>query len=233
MDKAIDKVDDYTTPITEYIEPLQPAINTATSYLSTGFKIWGHFQRWRYNAFLKGFARKTCEDLDLEKYREKMGKLSSNKKFMDFLYQTMFEAMNAKSNRASTIMGMYVAEIISTSKNITYEVLLLINALKELNDWDIYRFIEIVSFLDKKKNKGDTSASISQIFYKREEEMNDDVDLSSSIELAEYKATIDKFIKLQILSTAHARAADYETYSVSLTYFSYTLMDMFKRYKIY
>lgn len=131
-------------------------------------------------------------------------------------------------SRAAFILGMYISEIIRGEKEIeepSYENLLIINALKSLNDWDIKHFNNIYSFYEQ--HKGTNSFCASQIFYKTTSEL--DKDMSSSSELAEFKAVIDKLINLQVLSISNAMAQDNEPYSVAVTYYCHVLHDLLKR----
>ncbi|WP_394558002.1 hypothetical protein [Priestia aryabhattai] len=220
FDKYINKTD---------IDIYKDFISDAAPYIKPVKQIWDYSQKIKYRAFIKGYEKKKDNPQLLNKFQTRMSKLSQNEKFMEFLFQTVSDAINSKSSSASFILGMYIAEILKGEKEIeepSYENLLIINALKSLNDWDIKHFYNIYSFFDEHKGHNPYFCS-SQIFYRSRYEQ--DIDMSSSPELAEFKAVIDKLINLQILSTSVARATDNEPYYVALTYFSHVLHDLLKR----
>ena len=194
-------------------------------------QIWDFSQKIKYAAFIRGYEHKKENPHLLNKFQKRMSKLTKNEKFMEFLFQTVLDAVNFRSSKASFILGMYVAEIIKDEKEIneaSYENLLIINALKSLNDWDIKHFCNIYSFFVEQKALGNHFFCASQIFY-RSNDYELDIDMSSSPELAEFKAIVDKLVNLQILSTSVARSVDYEPYTVALTHFSHVLHDLLIR----
>ncbi|WP_416435219.1 hypothetical protein [Priestia megaterium] len=233
MNKLLDYAS-LNSMLDEYInktdrDMIKELISEVTPYIKPMTLIWDYSQKIRYGAFIKGYEYKKDNPRSLNKFQEKMDKLTKNEKFMEFLFLTVSDAINARSSKSSFILGMYIAEIIKGEKEIeepSYENLLIINALKSLNDWDITHFNNIYSFFDE--HKGDTNSFCSsQIFYRSKTDL--DLDMSSSPERAEFKAVIDKLINLQILSTSNAMAQDYEPYSVALTYYSHVLHDLLKR----
>lgn len=211
----MDRIKEFITEVTPYMKPIK--------------LIWDYSQKIRYESFIRGYENKKNSERMLNKFQKRMDKLTKNEMFMEFLVQTVSDAINARSSKAAFILGMYVAEIVKGEKEIqepSYENLLMINALKSLNDWDITHFNNIYSFFNQHKEHTKFFCA-SQIFNKTTDES--DIDMSSSPEQAEFKAVIDKLINLQILSTSIALAQDNEPYSVALTYYSHALHDLLKR----
>lgn len=211
------------------LDGITEIISEATPYAKPIKLIWDNSQRIKYQEFIKGYEYKKDSTRSAHKFQRKMERLVDNEKFMEFLFQTLSDAINSRSSKASFILGMYVSEIIKGEKEIeepSYENLLMINTLKALNDWDITHFNDIYSFFDK--HREDTKFfSPSQIF--KRSLLQTDIDMSSSPESAEFKAVIDKLINLQILTTGAAIALDNEGYTVELTYYSQVLHDLLKR----
>ncbi|MBU8589216.1 hypothetical protein KM925_25315 [Priestia megaterium] len=211
------------------IDMIKEFISEVTPYVKPMTLIWDYSQKIRYGAFIKGYEHKKDNPRLLNKFQKRMDKLTKNEKFMEFLFQTVSDAINARSSKASFILGMYIAEIIKGEKEIeepSYENLLIINALKSLNDWDITHFNNIYSFFYEHKEYTKFFCA-SQIFNRST--IQSDIDMSSSPERAEFKAVIDKLINLQILTTGAAIALDNEGYTVELTYYSGVLHELLKR----
>ncbi|MGR6342639.1 hypothetical protein ACU5CE_33410 [Priestia megaterium] len=227
FDSLSSLLDDYVSKTD--IDILKEFISEVTPYIKPAKQIWDYSQKIKYGAFIKGYEYKKDDPQLLDKFQKRMSKLTENDKFMEFLFQTVSDAINSRSSNAAFILGIYIAEIIKGEKEIkepSYENLLIINALKSLNDWDIAHFNNIYSFFCEHREYTKSFCS-SQIFNRST--IQSDIDMSSSPDRAEFKAVIDKLINLQILSTSVAMAQDNEPYSVELTHFSHVLHDLLKR----
>ena len=105
---------------------------------------------------------------------------------MNFIYETLDSALNSKSLICSGILGYLASKVITNQISIGYKELICLNALRNLNDYDIGFTIKIIEATDD-RSKNQTAAKNNK--------------LSTDLTFCEY--TVQKLKNLQIVEEIH------------------------------
>ena len=93
----------------------------------------------KFKIFLDGLF---YEDISYENI-DKLLNYVKNKEKAEFITNTFDKVLDANSRIACCIMGLLINEMINCNRDVEYKDLLLIQSLKELNDFEIKKFIEV------------------------------------------------------------------------------------------
>lgn len=152
--KIIDNIENLDDLIDSYFEPFKDLTETATDIFSPIKAIHSLYtfnKKRKFKKFLKSYTLNLNQDTFNLKNTERLKQYLSNEKNFNFLNNTIENALNSKSVYGSILLGHYAAKILSTEQIITFKELIIIEGLKELNDYEISSFTKIFSVADLSK----------------------------------------------------------------------------------
>ena len=107
----------------------------------------------KFKHFIKGLNNNDISKQDIDK----LIKYMDNQKKAEFIYSTMKKIVNSNSKICCYIMGLLFNDITKKDREINQIDIALINALGELNDFDINNFYQLLNIYYKtniQKSKG-------------------------------------------------------------------------------
>lgn len=152
--KIIDNVENLDDLIDFYFDPVKDITETAGDIFSPIKAIHSLYtlnKKRKFKNFLKSYAKGLNQDtFDLKNIARLKQYLSDEKNF-NFLNSIIENAISSKSEFGATILGHYAAQILSSEQIITFKELLIIEGLRELNDYEISCFVKIYDIADLSK----------------------------------------------------------------------------------
>ena len=150
-DKLNDIVDTFTNSIMDLADTASDLIKPIKAFRD----IYGAAKRIRFKMFLKSYSKNLHESYESEKELvEKMNKYLRNNKNLNFVYDTIDSALNSKSVICSGILGYLSGKVLTKQIQIGYKELVFLNALKNLNDFELkYMIIVFENTDDWSKNQ--------------------------------------------------------------------------------
>ena len=152
--KLLENIENLDDLIDSYFEPIKDITDTAGDIFSPIKAIHSLYtlnKKRKFKKFLKSYAinlNSTSFDL---KNTERLKTYLKDEKNFNFLNNVIESAINSKSVFGSVILGHYASEILSEEKIITFKELLIVDGLRELNDYELSSFIKIYSVADLSK----------------------------------------------------------------------------------
>lgn len=196
--KIIDNIEKIDDLVDSYFEPVKDLTETAGDIFSPIKAIHSLYtlnKKRKFKKFLKSYALNldpTSFDL---KNTERLKEYLRNEKNFNFLNSVIENAINSKSVFGSIILGHYAALILSEEQSITFKDLLILEGLKEMNDYELSFFVKMYSVAD-----------LSKMVYFAQ------LDIKGSKFL--YKLTIEKLIQLRWIEKDHTTyTGSSETYN--------------------
>ncbi len=152
--KIIDNIEKIDDLVDSYFDPIKDLTDTAGDIFSPIKAIHSLYtlnKRRKFKKFLKSYSLNlNPETFDL-KNTERLKNYLRDEKNFDFLNSIIENAINSKSIYGSIILGHYAAQILASEQIITFKELLIVDGLKELNDYELSCFIKIYSVADLSK----------------------------------------------------------------------------------
>ena len=143
VDQINDAVDNALSPIKDYTDTLGDVVAPIRALI--GFH--NQARRMKLKGFLKQYAERIRSDNPSDMLVPKLEKYLSKLKNLEFIAQTIDQALAAKSVRCSCILGFFAGDILSNSIDSSYRDFLLINGLANLIDEDIANFVTLYELL--------------------------------------------------------------------------------------
>ncbi len=138
VDSAFAPTNDYTDTIGDIVAPIRA--------IASVHSLW---KRWKLKGFLKQYAERVRESSHQEILVPKLEKYLSKPRNLEFISQTIDNAVAAKSIRCSCIMGFFAGDILANSFDSSYRDFLVINCLANLLDQDIDNFVALRELLSE------------------------------------------------------------------------------------
>ncbi len=179
--KIIDNIENLDDLIDSYFDPVKDITETAGDIFSPIKAIHALYtlnKRRKFKKFLKSYASGLNPNNFALKNTERLKLYLRDEKNFNFLNSIIENAISSKSEFGSIILGHYAAQILSTEQIITFKELLIIEGLRELNDYEISCFAKIYNVADLSK----------MVYFKQ-------LDLKSSEFFC--KLTVEKLIQLR------------------------------------
>lgn len=159
------------------------------------FSVYGMGRKWKFESFLKKYSVtiNKGENLD-EQSIIKIQKYMENDRNLEFMVEIIDSAINAKSTKCASLLGFYAGCMLKKIKNIEYKDMIVINALKEMNDYDIEYFCKLYDVLENSSDDEDSVITMHgnrvRVIYKE------------SMELLPFNVLVvgQKFKNLQIIN---------------------------------
>lgn len=152
--KLVDNIENLDDLIDLYFDPVKDITETASDIFTPIKAIHSLYtlnKKRKFKRFLKSYALNLDPiNFDL-KNTERLKKYLRDEKNFNFLNSVIENALNSKSTFGSIILGHYAAQILSHEQNITFKELLIIEGIKELNDYELSSFIKIYRVADLSK----------------------------------------------------------------------------------
>jgi hypothetical protein len=149
--KNINNLDDL---VDSYFEPIKDLTDTAEDIFSPIKAIHSLYtlnKKRKFKNFLKSYAiNLDPSSFDL-KNTERLKSYLKDEKNFNFLNNVIESAVNSKSIFGSIILGHYAACILTKEKVLTFKELLIVDGLRELNDYELSSFIKIYDVADLSK----------------------------------------------------------------------------------
>jgi hypothetical protein len=145
IEKIDDIVDEYFAPIKDYTD----TINDIFTPIKAIHSLYTINKKRRFKNFLKAYAHGLhSEDFNNIMSVERLKTYLKDEKNFNFLTEVIENAINAKSIYGSIILGYYAGQILSNEQNITFKDIIIIEALKSLNDFELSCFARIYNVAD-------------------------------------------------------------------------------------
>lgn len=138
LDNIIDSYTDDIKDLTDTASDLLKPIKAFKSIYDTARKI--KFKRF-LKSYAKGFENSFNSTDDLTTKLTEYLKLEKN---LNFVYDTIDSALNSKSVKCSGILGYFASKILSKQIDLNVQEMIYVNALRNLNDFELKFTIEII-----------------------------------------------------------------------------------------
>lgn len=152
--KIFENINHLDDLIDSYFEPIKDLTDTAGDIFSPIKAIHSLYtfnKKRKFKNFLKSYALNLDSSSFELKKSERLKEYLKNEKNFNFLNTIIENAINSKSIYGSIILGHYAAQILSSQQIITFKELLIVEGLKELNDYELSCFTKIYSVADLSK----------------------------------------------------------------------------------
>jgi hypothetical protein len=160
--KLIDNIDNIDDLIDSYFEPIKDYTDTAQDIftpIKAIHSLYTFNKKRKFKNFLKAYAVSLNEyNLNNFDNTEKLKRYLKIERNFNFLNDIIENAINAKSVFGSMILGYYAGQILAQNQNIGFKELIILEGLKELNDFELSCFVRIYNVADLSK-----TVSITQL----------------------------------------------------------------------
>ena len=136
IDNALEPIKDYTDTIGDLVLPIKALV--AISNLR---------KKLTLKSFIKNYANKLSSYEITKEETTKLEKFFKEKKNIQFVAEIIDNAINAKSLKSSAILGSIAGNIIKDKKEISFELLSIIESLRVMTDIDLVNFILLYEYL--------------------------------------------------------------------------------------
>lgn len=167
----IDHIDNVVDNFTENFRDITDTAGDLVKPIKVFSSVIGFIKKQKFKSFLKKFAENLKGEFSSSKQLENNRKLKEYlkyKKNLNFIYETIDSAVDSKSINSSAAIGFLSGLILSKQIEINNKHLLIINALKNLNDFELASTISILETIidwtrpqNIKKNKNIISIGTS------------------------------------------------------------------------
>ena len=136
-------------------------LETGVPGIKLAFSITNKIRIAKFKSFLIGYSRMVnAKNYDTSKLHEKLIKASQNTAYREFIYNTYESAIQAKSVRNTAVLGYVLGLTVLQKENISIKEIILIDALKEMTDFetlvliDIFNKVSLSSYFGAEDIKG-------------------------------------------------------------------------------
>lgn len=138
IDSYFDPINDYTDTVKDIFTPIKAIHSLYTLNKKRKFK-----------NFLKAYAESLNDyNLNILENTERLKDYLKVERNFNFLNDLIENAINAKSVYGSMILGYYAGQILAENEQIGFKELIIIEGLKELNDFELSSLFTIYSRAD-------------------------------------------------------------------------------------
>ena len=147
----IEEIDDI---VDSYFEPIKDLTDTAEDIftpLKIVHSLYTFNRKRKFKSFLKYYAL-SLKNRDFQKNdNEQLSKYLKNEKNYNFIYDTIDSAINSKSIYGSRILAYFAGIILSEKRDLTFREIIILESLRELNDFELSLFVKVYSVVDLSK----------------------------------------------------------------------------------
>jgi inorganic pyrophosphatase len=134
--KSIEHVDNSIDSSLEDIKDITDTVGDLIKPIKIMMSVYQYSKKRKFKAFIKAYA------LNVDRDNNKLDEYLEDEKNLNFLYESIDSAVNSKSVYCSRILGYYTSTIINKVLDINYKHLIVISALRDLNDFELQLFIK-------------------------------------------------------------------------------------------
>lgn len=139
IDNALEPIKDYTDTIGDIFAPMKGLI-----------AIFNLKKRLTFKAFAINYAKNLYGTYTInEEETLKLQNYLKDQKNLTYISEIIDNAVNAKSLKASALLGAIAGNVIKDKKELTFDNFSIIDTLRVLNDYDIENFIMLYEYLPK------------------------------------------------------------------------------------
>lgn len=137
IDKALAPIKDYTDTIEDIVTPIKSLI--AISNLK---------KRLTLKSFVINYANQLFDNYEIDEAETlKLQNFFKDKKNITYISDIIDNAINAKSLKATAILGAIAGQLIKEKSELNYDYLSVIDTLRIMTDFDIDNFIVLYEYL--------------------------------------------------------------------------------------
>lgn len=137
IDNALEPIKDYTDTIGDLVLPVKALVT-----------IFNLQKKLTFTSFIKNYASELENGYEIDKEETtKLEEFFKEKKNIQFVAETIDNAINAKSLKSSAILGSIAGKIIKNKTEINFESLSIIESLRIMTDIDLTNFISLYEYL--------------------------------------------------------------------------------------
>lgn len=167
--------------------------------------IWDYHKERKMKKFLEGLAKKLNDNGgystdDQKRLKEFLSHDYSKEKFFGILD----EALNSVSEICCEILGYFAGEILLSSQKLDYQSSVIINALRNMNDWDIKNFqraYEALMTISEGKSLNAACMYLNLPLEQYIEVERTEGELMKDEDFREFRSSLMKISNLQVLNT--------------------------------
>lgn len=147
--KKVNEVDDIVDLYTEDIKDLTDTASDLIKPIKAFKSLYQSAQKMKFRKFLKSYSKgiensfKSEEELTL-----KLTEYLKSERNLNFVYDTIDSALNSKSVICSGILGYFASKILSNQVKLNSHAMIYLNALRNLNDFELFLFIGVIENVD-------------------------------------------------------------------------------------
>jgi hypothetical protein len=142
----INDIDDVVDNFTEGIKDLTETASDLIKPIKAFQSVYRLSQKIRFKRFLKSYAKNVKNSFETAQMIDESEKLKvflMNHRNLNFLYESIDGAINAKSLYCASVLGYFSSLILTKQTDIGYKELIFLNALRSLNDIELETSISI------------------------------------------------------------------------------------------
>ncbi|MGG6362656.1 hypothetical protein ACQ5SI_26275 [Peribacillus frigoritolerans] len=137
VSKLDDSFDEWISPYKDFTDTLGDIKTPLTPLLS----VTSLAKRLKFKSFLKNFAAIVDEDCVTDAHIEKLERYLRREINLTYIAEIIDSSIESKSHKSSAIMGYYAGTILKELREIQYKDMIVLNALKLMNNKDLENFI--------------------------------------------------------------------------------------------
>lgn len=191
-----------TLEIDDYAEIIIPK-----GIVEVANKAWSYRQNIKVKNYLEGFHL-SIENNNIT--REKLmnhQKVIGNKSKQEIFLEVLESALKSSTEKIAQLLGYYAGKIIINERIMSYDDQLIIDALSNLNDWDLSNLTRVYNYFDVYKNNN-TGATATAIYFNfdmddldglMDENEITDYEIFYNVDLRMFKSALKKLISVQLL----------------------------------
>lgn len=143
-----DIIDAYFDPITDITDPAEDLFKP----IKIVHSLYSYHKKRKFKNFLKLYARSLDEGgINTPEKTKRLYSYLDKRKNFNFINDTIESAINSKSIYGSMILGYFAGRVLAQTVNITIKELIILDAIKELNDYELSYFTKTYSIADLSK----------------------------------------------------------------------------------
>lgn len=166
LSKLDDVLDKTLEPITDYTDTIQDISTPIKSFIAIiDFK-----RKLNLKAFIKSYSKELGESYEInEKETIKLKNFFENKKNIIYISDIIDSAIQSKSLKSTSLLGVVAAKFIKDKNTINYIDLSIIESLRVMNDFDLENFKSLYEYLSKIYNENKESNEFrTKDFYEKQ-----------------------------------------------------------------
>ncbi|WP_213810419.1 hypothetical protein [Jeotgalicoccus sp. WY2] len=134
-------------------------------------------------------------------------KVIGNKSKQEIFLEVLESALKSSTEKIAQLLGYYAGKIIINERIMSYDDQLIIDALSNLNDWDLSNLTRVYNYFDVYKNNN-TGATATAIYFNfdmddldglMDENEITDYEIFYNVDLRMFKSALKKLISVQLL----------------------------------